>query len=160
MQFLLFGPAGCGKTTLGTSLAAKYNLTFVEADDFHSRSNRSKMEKGTPLTEEDRKPWLKSILEHLLFLNSKNEGFVLACSALKEEHREFFLKALPNLQPVFLKVPKEVLKERLESRKHFFSPELLDSQLETLESNDSYPILDSTLPEEDLLEKLSSYFVR
>ncbi len=63
------------------------------------------------------------------------KGAVLGSSALKEAYRDTLRKPLKGeLHIIFLDGSREVLLDRLQSRKdHFFPPHLLDSQLETLE---------------------------
>ncbi len=63
------------------------------------------------------------------------KGAVLACSALKDSYRVTLAKPLQGkLLIVWLDGTRDVLLSRLQSRKdHFFPPELLDSQLATLE---------------------------
>jgi gluconokinase len=57
---VVMGVAGSGKSTVGQILARRLGWAFAEADDFHSAANVAKMASGTPLTDEDRRPWLES----------------------------------------------------------------------------------------------------
>ena len=70
------GVSGSGKTTLGKAIAETFNYVFLEGDAFHSESNKEKMKKGIPLTDEDRFPWLKAINQTLL--RNKGQKIVLA----------------------------------------------------------------------------------
>lgn len=63
---IVMGVSGCGKTTIGQMLAEKLGNKFYDADDFHSVENKTKMSKGIPLTDEDRKPWLESLHSNVL----------------------------------------------------------------------------------------------
>jgi gluconokinase len=45
---VLTGVGGSGKTTIGTLLAERIGATFVNADDYHSASNKAKMAAGNP----------------------------------------------------------------------------------------------------------------
>ena len=58
---LLMGVSGSGKSTTGESLAAELGWPFRDADSFHPPANIEKMSRGTPLTDEDRWPWLAAI---------------------------------------------------------------------------------------------------
>ena len=53
--------ADAAKTTIGTLLAQRLGWTFKDADWFHPAANIDKMEKGIPLTDDDRWPWLEKI---------------------------------------------------------------------------------------------------
>ena len=62
-MIILFGVAGCGKTSVGSLLAEKLGFRFLDADDFHSAENVAKMSRGEPLNDEDRLPWLITLHE-------------------------------------------------------------------------------------------------
>ncbi len=134
MVILIMGVSGCGKTTVGKRVARLLNIPFLDADDLHPAANIQKMEKGLPLTDEDRVPWLKKVAEKMAKLEGQGSG-VVACSALKERYRQVLTSdsSFPILL-VYLKGTRDVLYRRLRQRKdHFMPPNLLDSQLKTLE---------------------------
>ena len=58
---VVMGVSGCGKSTVGEALAEKLGIAFIEGDKLHPKSNVDKMSAGTPLTDEDRWPWLDVI---------------------------------------------------------------------------------------------------
>ena len=80
--YVVMGVSGCGKSTIGALLAARLDVPFHDADDFHPQSNRDKMASGQPLDDDDRQPWLESLAEYLARWSGEG-GAVLACSALK-----------------------------------------------------------------------------
>ncbi len=131
--FVVMGVSGVGKTTVGRLLAEKLILPFLDADDFHPKENIEKMSSGVPLNDDDRYGWLLA-LNKVLQQHQKG-GAVLACSALKEKYRDLISKGLAtSVTFVFLEGTYAQLLERLRERKgHFMPPELLKSQLETLE---------------------------
>lgn len=133
MIYIIMGVSGCGKTTIGQLLASRLKLPFLDADDYHPVENIRKMAGGVPLTDTDRMPWLKLLSETLT--SYRHDGVVLACSALKEMYR----KTLADQEGieacwVFLHSDFETIYERLKARKgHFMTPDLLQSQFDTLE---------------------------
>ena len=136
MILILMGVTGTGKTTVGQLLAKRLQWPFEDGDDYHPEANRLKMASGTPLTDEDRWPWLETIHTRLLQLQAENTSEVFACSALRQIYRDLLSKQLPPhaLQFVLLTAPPALLAERLHDRKHpFMNPNLLESQLQTLE---------------------------
>lgn len=159
--FIVMGVSGVGKTTVGKLLAERLQLPFYDADDFHPPGNVDKMGSGIPLTDRDRKSWLKTLSEEIIEWNAEG-GAVLACSALKESHREQ-LRSIPeeDLVWVFLDSDYEVIHQRLSGRKdHYFKHELLQSQYETLESPE-YGIhvdVNKTLTQiiDEIMEKLNT----
>ena len=129
------GVAGSGKTTVGRLLAQELGWPFFDADDFHSAANVEKMRRGEPLTDDDRMSWLAA----LRALVEQQASGVLACSALKKAYRE----QLAGARFVYLKANRLLLERRLDERRgHFFNPELLDSQLATLEEPGDAVIVD------------------
>jgi gluconokinase len=129
MRLVVMGVSGCGKSSLGTALAAALALPFTDADDLHPATNRAKMAAGQPLTDADRWPWLKAVGTVL----AANAG-VVACSALRRSYRDRLRDTAGPVQFLHLVAPREVIAERLAApRGHFMPLALLDSQLATLE---------------------------
>ena len=129
-RIVVMGVAGCGKTVVGTLLAAKLGYRFVDADDLHPAANVSKMAGGTPLDDDDRWPWLDNVGRTL----AESSGIVVACSALKRAYRDRLRAGADDLAFVHLSGSRELLEQRMGSRtEHFMPTSLLDSQLGTLE---------------------------
>lgn len=134
MIVIVMGVTGVGKTTVGQLVAQQAGWDYYDADDFHTPANVEKMRGGTPLTDDDRWPWLDRLNEVLRDSESKNTSAVLACSALKESYRERLERGLRDVRWVFLKGPVELIASRLHARKgHYMNPALLQSQFDALE---------------------------
>ncbi len=134
MVIVLMGPAGAGKTTVGTALAERLGWTFVDADDHHSPANRAKLSAGTPLTDADRADWLEDLRALITRALNRREPTVLACSALTNTHRQQLAGGLRSVRFVYLRTQRDVLRQRLRSRRaHMAGESLLESQLTTLE---------------------------
>jgi gluconokinase len=136
MILVLMGVTGSGKTTIGKLLAAETGWRFADADDFHSEANKAKMHAGIPLTDQDRQPWLATLHQLLLGWYEGGTSGILGCSALRASYRDILTPQIPplNIRFILLEVSRSVLEDRLRSRKnHYMSPELLQSQLDTLE---------------------------
>lgn len=146
-NIILMGVSGAGKTTVGKELAKELDLTFFDADDFHSRENRDKMAAGIALSDEDRKSWLAELRN--ILIAHRRIGCVLACSALKEKYRTYLLQHTDETVFVYLEADFEFIEERLKKRKdHFMPPGLLKSQFETLEIPVRAIAVDAALPVE------------
>jgi carbohydrate kinase (thermoresistant glucokinase family) len=126
------GVSGCGKTTIGDLVARGLGVPFLDADSLHPVENVAKMAAGTPLTDEDRWPWLATVGSELAVAGSG--GLVLACSALRRSYRDAIRAKAPDTVFLHLHGSEEVLGSRLEGRSgHFMPATLLASQLATLE---------------------------
>lgn len=130
---MVMGVAAAGKSTVGRALAARLGAAFVDADDLHSEASRAKMQSGTPLDDDDRWPWLDAV-GAVLAGPRDAASVVVACSALRQRYRERLRAHAPSTRFVHLDAAPEVLGERARARTgHFMPPELLASQLATLE---------------------------
>lgn len=129
------GVSGSGKTTVAGLLAARLARAFADADELHPPANVARMARGEPLTDADRAPWLHSVAAWIKAQHEAARSSVVACSALKRRYRDTLRAAAPqHLLFVHLTAPRAALLERMRHRKgHFMPPELLDSQLATLE---------------------------
>jgi carbohydrate kinase (thermoresistant glucokinase family) len=124
--------------------------------------NVAKMAAGTPLTDEDRWPWLALVGSELAAAGS--EGLVLACSALRRSYRDAIRAQAPDTVFLHLHGSKEVLGSRLEGRSgHFMPAALLESQLATLEplgADEAGVVLDIAAPVDAVVEQAMSSLSR
>ena len=92
------------------------------------------MHAGTPLTDEDRWPWLRAIAHEIDAMRARGESAVVACSALKRAYRDILIGDRTDVVLVYLQGSQALIAERMAARKgHFMPPALLDSQFATLE---------------------------
>ena len=130
----MMGVSGSGKTTVGAALARALGVDFVEGDAYHPAENVARMSRGIPLTDDDRAGWLRALAERLRQAREAGTGLVMTCSALKRSYRDVLRAGAPEVRFVLLRGPRELIAERLVSRRgHFMPASLLDSQLATLE---------------------------
>ncbi|MEV5045991.1 gluconokinase [Streptomyces griseoincarnatus] len=129
---VVMGVAGTGKTTIGPLLAARLGVPYAEGDDFHPQSNIAKMSAGTPLTDDDRWPWLDAIGDWAQ--GRAGLGGVVSCSALKRSYRDRLRAAAPGVVFVHLSGDRALVEDRMSHRQgHFMPTALLDSQFATLQ---------------------------
>ncbi|MFC6288045.1 gluconokinase [Nocardioides sp. GCM10027113] len=135
-HLVVMGVSGTGKTTVAEALASRLGLCFVEGDSLHPEANITKMSAGTPLDDDDRRPWLETLAGLLASHHADGVSTVLTCSALKRSYRDVLRSRVPagTVGLVHLTAPFEVLRERMEARDHFMPASLLQSQLDTLEA--------------------------
>lgn len=151
---VVMGVSGSGKTTVAHLVAARTGMLFAEADDFHPRANVEKMRAGTPLTDEDRWPWLHDLAAWMADRSAEGRSTIITCSALRRAYRQVLAEGVPSLDFVHLDGPREVIHERMQRRHHEYMPaSLLDSQVDTLEPlqpDEPGMVLDLTLAPETL----------
>lgn len=133
------GVSGSGKSTIGSFVAQRLGVPFIDADSLHSDANVTTMSAGIPLTDDDRASWLVRIGE--VMVQHRDKGLVVACSALRRRYRDTIRAFVPSAYFLTLTGSRAVLAERISGRRgHFMPGALLDSQLaafEPLESDES-----------------------
>lgn len=152
------GPAGAGKTTLGSALALHLGMTFIDGDGLHPAANIEKMRRGEALADEDRAPWLDRIAAVLQDHLKAGKPVILACSALKKRYRDRLRRSDPAVGLVCVNAPQHVLQERAASRSgHFMPVQLVADQCAQLElpaAGESALLLDGTMPVDALLREV------
>ncbi|WP_224702778.1 gluconokinase [Devosia aquimaris] len=143
---IAMGVSSSGKSTVGQSIARRLHVPFLDGDGYHPPANVEKMRSGTPLTDEDRWPWLEKLAVALHEAAERKGASVGACSALKKVYRDYLVeKAGEPILFVYLDGSREVIGERMARRQHEYMPtSLLDSQFATLEVPD--PASENVLP--------------
>ena len=135
MVIVVMGVSGCGKTAIGRRLADALGIAFAEGDDFHPPANVEKMRGGSPLTDDDRRPWLETLAASVDGWLAAGRHVVLACSALKRRYRDILIGARENVFLVYLEGDARTIGQRLSGRRLQYMPaSLLSSQFATLEA--------------------------
>jgi gluconokinase len=128
---VVMGVSGSGKSTVGTALAQRLRVPFLDADTLHPPANVAKMTAGEPLNDDDRYPWLERVGE---WLADHRDGGVVSCSALKRKYRDQLRAHCPPVEFLYLNGSAELIARRLAARSgHFMPAALLRSQFEILE---------------------------
>ncbi|EGR97928.1 gluconokinase [Cutibacterium namnetense] len=156
---VIMGVAGAGKTDVGSMLADRLGVDFMDGDDLHPQANIDKMTSGHPLNDKDRRPWLTNIAAWLA--EHADNGAVVACSALKRIYRDQLRQVCPDLVFIHLAGDRKVVAARVEARAgHFMPASLIDSQYATLEplaANEVGITVDFDAPREELTTKAAAW---
>ena len=129
---VVMGVTGAGKSTIAGILAGQLGWDFAEGDDLHPPANVAKMSTGTPLTDEDRWPWLDRVAAWIQDHTATGMPGIITCSALKRIYRDRL--AGDNVVFAHLTASKDLIGQRLTARMdHFMPATMLDSQIATLE---------------------------
>lgn len=160
VSVILAGASGSGKTTVGRAASRLAGVPFVDGDDLHPPRNVELMAQGTPLTDEERAPWLAAVAQAA----RENAPCVVACSALTHRYRQWLREAAPGSVIVMLEVPADELRRRLEQRVgHFMKASMLDSQLELREPPVAEPgviVVDGALSVDELAAQVAAQLIR
>lgn len=152
---VVMGVAGCGKSVVGSGVAARLGWRFVEGDQMHPPENVARMRAGMPLTDGLRRGWLDRIGQEIAASRARGEGVIAACSALKRIYRDQLRGHAPDLFFLYLKIDPETARQRVFGRKgHFMPASLVGSQFATLqppESDENAVTLDGLLPPDTLV---------
>ncbi|MPW29241.1 AAA family ATPase [Agarivorans sp. B2Z047] len=133
--YYVMGVSGCGKSSIGEGLANYLQAEFIDGDTLHPQSNIEKMRSGLALNDEDRKPWLASIVTKADAISQQRKTVVIVCSALKKSYRDLLRQVSNKVVFIYLKGEQTLIQQRLERRSNHFMPQhLLASQFATLEA--------------------------
>ena len=136
---VVMGVSGCGKSTVAEHLADLLGASFKDGDELHPPANIAKMERGEPLDDADRMPWLEAVRDHAAAAAREHGLHVVACSALARRYRDV-LDGAGDVTYVFLEGSFELIRGRMSQRKGHFMPEsLLRSQFDALDSPEGEP---------------------
>jgi gluconokinase len=133
-QVVVMGVSGVGKSTVAKGISTVLGWTFAEGDAFHPESNVAKMSAGTPLTDEDRWPWLRSIGAWMSEEIQAGRSAVVTCSALRRAYRDLLCEGRPEVLFCHLTADPDLIGDRVSRRTdHYMPVSLLPNQLATLE---------------------------
>lgn len=141
---IVMGVSGSGKSTVSEALAHHLGFAHEDGDAYHPDANVRKMQSGTPLTDQDRAPWLRTLADMIDRYADAGTPMVLACSALKRAYRDMLVHGRDDVRVVYLKGSPALMASRIGHRSGHFMPEsLLASQFATLEepSEDEHAII-------------------
>ncbi len=128
---VVMGVSGSGKSTVGAALARRLEVEFADADSFHPHANIAKMAAGTPLTDDDRHPWLNAVGQ---WLAAHRAGGVMSCSALARRYRDQLRSHCPAIEFLHLTGSPDLIAGRQVDRPgHFMPSALMASQFDALE---------------------------
>ena len=151
---VVMGVSGSGKSVVGSALARRLGVPWLDGDDLHPPENVASMRAGHPLTDTQRVPWLEAVGTWLA--EHRTTGGVIACSALRRRYRDRLRAHAEDVDFLLLDGDPELIRERQRSRtQHFMPPSLMTSQLtllDPLEPDEQGITLDVSAGVEELVD--------
>jgi gluconokinase len=134
LQVIAMGVSGVGKSTVARGLSTALGWTYAEGDAFHSAAHVATMASGHPLTDEDRRPWLRAIGVWLDGQIAAARPSVVTCSALRRAYRDVLREGRPEVFFLHLVAGESLVADRVSHRTdHYMPASLLHSQYDALE---------------------------
>jgi gluconokinase len=153
-RLVIMGVSGCGKSSVGEALSRRLNIPYRDGDDLHPPANVEKMRAGTPLTDDDRLPWLDGVSQCL----REGAPLIIGCSALKRRYRDRIRAGAGGpVTFVHLAGSRDLIAARMAARQgHYMPVTLLDSQFAALEppGPDEAVTVDIDQPLDTLVEQI------
>jgi gluconokinase len=157
LRVVIMGVSGCGKSSVGEGLAARLGIPYRDGDDLHPAENVEKMRAGTPLTDDDRWPWLDQVAAVL----AKEAPVIVGCSALRRVYRDRLRAGAGGpVRFIHLSGSRDLIAARMAERKgHYMPPSLLDSQFAALDAPgpDEALTVDIDQPLDTLIDTIASH---
>lgn len=135
-RVVVMGVSGSGKSTVGETVGERLGVMYIDGDDYHPQANIDKMSRGEALDDNDRQGWLDTLADIIGQHRDNHQSLLIGCSALKKSYRDRLRAHDPELMFLFLDGSFDVIRQRMEQRNHFFSPDMLKTQFATLEPPD------------------------
>ena len=155
--FIIMGVSGCGKTTVGESLAGMTGGEFFDGDKYHSAANVEKMRSGSPLSDADRQTWLESLRDLIAERAQFSSPSFIACSALKKSYRDILRSGRDQPTFIFLEGQEDLIRQRLDARVgHYMPAGLLSSQFAALERPKNAITVDISGNNEEIVREILS----
>src|SRR6478609_6662713 len=111
MVIVLMGASAAGKTTVGRQLSEELRWLFLDGDEVHPLENITKMGRGTPLTDEDRRPWIQALRRSIAEWLEQGMNAVLTGSLLMHAHRAAVLGGYePHVKLAYLQASRALLR--------------------------------------------------
>lgn len=109
---VVMGVSGAGKRTVGLLLARRLMAEFLDAEHLQPARNQERLSAGIPLTETDRRDWLREIAQQLADATAGRHALVVACAALRRADRDLLRSGAEQLALVHLQATPELLLTR------------------------------------------------
>jgi gluconokinase len=153
-HLVVMGVAGSGKSTIGRRAAELLGWRYFDGDDFHGAANIAKMAAGTPLTDDDRWPWLDRMNAAMAGAGGPS---VAAASCLRRVYRDRIARGLDVRFAWAFGAPALVAARMAARPGHFFDPRLNDSQFAILEPPETALRLNIRRPVEELAQACADW---
>lgn len=120
---IFFGIAGCGKSFLGQLFAAKFGVFHYELDQHLTPTMQLAIKERREFTDEMRDEYFLHLIPHIKRILDVHGECLFTQAVYKERHRRLLVKHIPELDPVWITAPQELIVERLMARQEGISCE-------------------------------------
>ena len=118
---ILFGTAGSGKSFLGELIESRLGMLHYELDQHLTPAMQSAISNGREFTDEMRDEYFVYLVPYIKDILKAHPRCVFTQAVYKERHRRYLVEQIPELEPVWITAPLELIAERLMAREEGIS---------------------------------------
>jgi len=113
-----FGLAGSGKSFVGDIIGQLAHWHVYHADDDLTDEMQLALDEQRAFTNSIRDRYFKLIGAKILALQSKHNKLIVTQGVYKQQHRDYLMTQVPNMEMIWVDAPATLIIERINRRHH------------------------------------------
>ena len=115
--WLFFGLAGSGKSHVGELIGRTLGWPLYHADDDITPAMRQALAEARPFTDAMRDEYFRRLVQRITQCRQPGRPLLVTQGVYKQRHRDLLSEQLPNLIPVWVFAPPQLIQQRLSERR-------------------------------------------
>lgn len=154
-----FGISGAGKSFVGDVIGEQTDWFVYHADDDITSEMKQALANRQPFTESMRDTFFALMTERIKTLLKEHPKLIITQGAYKQKNRSALLKAIPDMEMVWVEAPQELILSRLGHRKDGISPESAAALVKDFEPPvEPYKVIHNNGDADHVIQQLNQYY--